>query len=439
MRKKNFMKYILLLSTAVFLLFVAFNCKSPTAPLANNTSITLSLADVSCTEAWLSIKAQNVSYPVSLTIKSGSKALLATNLTNTDSVIYIDSLLPNQSYTLQGSFTNTNHLTTTTNSLNIQTLDTTSNNFTWQTFTFGGNAGSCSLYDCTIVNDTLAYAVGEIYLTDSTGQPDPQAYNFAVWNGKIWQLLKVPYVYNGLNLYGSIYSIFALSESDIWFGIGNMIHWDGQKYLPIQMPSSVWGPNRIDKIWGDNNENFYIVGNGGSIAHYQNGQWSKIESGTNNNVTDVWGSTMNKGEIIYCVNHDQYGTNNSEIISIQNNEATITSFNEDEIALSIWIPDKNIIYVGGGSGLFKRTNNNWEKINYKNSGYVGEIRGNASNDFFISGGYGLAAHFNGSRWKVYDEISLNAGNYYSESMKGNVVILVGYNYDSAVIALGRRN
>jgi len=61
-------------------------------------------------------------------------------------------------------------------------MDTTSNSFTWQTFTFGGNAGSCNLFDAALVNDTLAYAVGSIYLTDSTEHPDPLPYNLVKWN-----------------------------------------------------------------------------------------------------------------------------------------------------------------------------------------------------------------------------------------------------------------
>ena len=47
--------------------------------------------------------------------------------------------------------------------------DTTSHNYAWQTFILG-DGNSSVLYDAAIINDTLIYAVGEIYLKDSTGQ-----------------------------------------------------------------------------------------------------------------------------------------------------------------------------------------------------------------------------------------------------------------------------
>src|SRR5208283_5579955 len=66
-------------------------------------------------------------------------------------------------------------------------FDTTSHIFAWQTFTFGGGGGS-ELTDVAIINDTLVYAVGEIYLPDS---PAGQPYNFEVWDGKTWTLSRI--------------------------------------------------------------------------------------------------------------------------------------------------------------------------------------------------------------------------------------------------------
>jgi len=65
---------------------------------------------------------------------------------------------------------------------NNNNQDTTSHNFTFQTFTFGEHSSSV-LYDVAIVNDSSIWAVGEIYLNDSLGQPDPIAYNSTHWDG----------------------------------------------------------------------------------------------------------------------------------------------------------------------------------------------------------------------------------------------------------------
>ncbi len=111
--------------------------------------------------------------------------------------------------------------------------DTTSHNFTFQTFTFGGDAGSCDLNDVAIINDTLAYAVGSIYLNDSTtGQPDPQPYNFAVWDGKVWKIQKIPYYYQGQPFYGPIYSLWAFNANDIlvWYWKHDPLQWSNIQF-----------------------------------------------------------------------------------------------------------------------------------------------------------------------------------------------------------------
>ena len=70
--------------------------------------------------------------------------------------------------------------------------DTTSSNFTFQTFTFGAsNAGSSYLQDVAVVSDSDIWAVGAVYLDSADGVPDPNAYNAVHWNGKEWQPIKI--------------------------------------------------------------------------------------------------------------------------------------------------------------------------------------------------------------------------------------------------------
>jgi hypothetical protein len=63
--------------------------------------------------------------------------------------------------------------------------DTTSHNWTFETFLLGGAASSV-LYDVAIVNDSTAMGVGELYLQDSSGQADPNACNLVKWDGQNW-------------------------------------------------------------------------------------------------------------------------------------------------------------------------------------------------------------------------------------------------------------
>ncbi len=76
--------------------------------------------------------------------------------------------------------------------------DTTSHSFTWQTFEFGDDGASpSSLKDVAIINDSDIWAVGSVYLNDSTGQPDYNAYNAIHWDGNKWELKRITVNFRG--------------------------------------------------------------------------------------------------------------------------------------------------------------------------------------------------------------------------------------------------
>ncbi len=84
--------------------------------------------------------------------------------------------------------------------------------------------------------------------------------------------------------------IFAFSSNDIWM-VGSLpIHGDGQNWIMYDVRSTVDPSLSLSKAWGSSTNDMYFVGNSGSIAHYQNGQWSRIESGTDYyNIRILWG------------------------------------------------------------------------------------------------------------------------------------------------------
>ncbi len=428
--KRYCLLYLLLF---VSLLLTLQSC-SPTEPTATN--IELSVSDVSCTEAWIKVSGETGS---ELILNRDDKEVQRFTLTTSPQTVYDDSLLPNKTYTYQAVQNNK-----TSSKITAKTLDTTSSNFTWQTFTFGGNAGSCAFYDCAIVNDTLAYAVGEVYLNDSTGQPDPQPYNFAKWNGKEWKLLKVPYYYQGQSYYHPIESVFAFGAHDIWYAGNGVIHWDGNQFKPVPIPSNVWGQDQINKMWGASSSNFYIVGNSGSIAHYTNGNWQKLASGTSLQFLDIYGamdSETGEPEILAVCNRNY--TPGNGLFSLQGNTAKEISLNPIKWdILALWfIPDRHYYIVG--SGIYEKTflsDSLWkgEPLDISRYGKSG-IRGNGLNDIFVSGAFGEFLHFNGVRWQSFiNELGKFNGSYGGVAVKNNIVLTVGYEGQQAKILMGKR-
>ena len=97
---------------------------------------------------WLKIKADSLILPAEIKLLSDA---ITRNiiLTTKDTVLYIDSLLPNQTYNYQAVLST--DTTIKSEKVTAQTLEPTSHNFTWQTWEFGQHSSSV-LYDVTIID-----------------------------------------------------------------------------------------------------------------------------------------------------------------------------------------------------------------------------------------------------------------------------------------------
>jgi len=83
-------------------------------------------------------------------------------------------------------------------------------------------------------------------------------------------------------------AVLTLNDSLVIIGSASQLAFiNGEKQTKTEcIPLTI----SINKLWVVNSNNFYSVGNAGNIVHYQNGQWSKIESGTTTNIREIWGT-----------------------------------------------------------------------------------------------------------------------------------------------------
>jgi len=323
--------------------------------------------------------------------------------------------------------------------------DTTSQNFSWQSWSFGEHSSSV-LYDVAIINDSSIWCVGEIYINDSIGQTDPQAYNAIHWNGSVWGLRRITVNYRGNLITPPLEGVFAFSNTDIWF-VGSLpLHGDGENWIIYDLRSTVDPNISLSKVWGSSSSDIYFVGRNGSIARYLNGTWSKIESGTDLDVYDIWGDyndTNGEYEII-AIAAKQFITYDKKIFRITGN--TIQNIQTDSIPYSIhglWFMSGKKYFVTG-AGLYSKNNINnsslWEWLhpdvtNY----YLYAIRGQDSNDMFACGAFGETIHYNGNTWKSYRaETNIFNGAFNSIDINKNIVVTVGYDSPKAVIKMGAR-
>ena len=314
--------------------------------------------------------------------------------------------------------------------------DTTSHNFTFQFWTFGEHSGS-TLRDVVVIDENSIYTVGEIYLLDSLGQPDPQAYGVAIWDGQDWELKKMFY---NTNIPVTPRGIFVVSPTEIYLASGSIFQWDGSSstvllvYSRLNLPD----PNgTLEKLWGSSGSSIYGVGNVGSIVFYNGTGWQRIVSGTDLNINDIWGITDEYGiRFMLCPAYNFGSGGEKKLISLSNNTVGEIPWMDNRELYTVWFNRREKIYAGG-EGLFYRTNNQWSEETLPEL-FKFRVRGNELNDIWTVGGFGFAAHYNGASWKTFEEVSLESGNYRGLAVKGNIVAMTGNEGIKAVITIGRR-
>ncbi|QKJ96351.1 MAG: glucosyl transferase [Ignavibacteriota bacterium] len=407
------------------LLLQACNTTDPPPPDGEKATLELKLEDVSCIEAWIELTTTNLQLPATITLEQINPAgdtLSHISILNTqDSLLYIDSLLPNQTYKFHTTIQAFNH---TSNELSVTTMDTTSHNFTFETFTFGGTAGSSVLYDVAIINENNIWAVGEIYVAD-TSQNGYTMYNAVHWDGNQWELKRI--LYDG-NIW-TIKTIFAFNQNDIWFSA--FVRYDGQKFieLPISPILTGWS---INKIWGSSSSNLYVVGNNGNIVFYNGTSWSRIESGTDLNIGDIWGITDDSG------GYNKYIAADNAMLKLdEDNNLSRIDAEPGMILNSVWGISNRLIYTAG-DGIVLYKNNNWEKIYSQGVNTIYRIRGQYYNDICGIGSPGsIIYHFNGYSWASINPDPNN--RYRSIDIKENTIAVSGYQGEKAAITILRRN
>ncbi len=413
-------------------------------------NLKLELEDVSCTEAWLQLTTNNIQLPATINLYKNNSVSHIYNLNTKDSLLYIDSLLPNQTYKLKVSSIQN---PVSSNELSVSTMDTTSHNITWQTFTFGENGiGSSTFYDVAIINENDIWVVGEIYMNDSLGNPDSQRYNAVHWNGQTWELKRIQTLFRGNIITVALEGIFAFSKTDIWM-VGSLpIHGDGNNWAMYDLRTTVDPNLSLSKAWGSSSNDIYFVGRTGSIIHYQNGNWKKIESETNIDIKDVYG-IPNGNEIWTCGWNFQTGQ--SMILKV----AQSTS----EIIWDSEIPDPKFIYSGLINGVcsngnsefvfvggqvyrqslldgrlarreWVKTTNGSKVLELGNYGY--RIKSSKKNNIAVVGDAAMIWHYNGATWYKFTELYNEEDRLYGLAITDNLIVAVGKRYATGTLGLG---
>ena len=443
--KKLFTKSKIVFPILLLSVFIQLSCDTaepPTPPLVVPTpkAVTLKLIDVSCTEAFIKVNAADSVLPVTITVSKDNNELYNFTLTKTDTVIIDNTLQPNSLYIYQTT-EQINSKEEKSDTIQVKTLPITSSNFIWQTFAFGEplTGGSCNLNDVFIINENDIWAVGEIYLDDS-GLP----YNAVHWDGTKWEAKRITVNFRDNLITPPLHGVFCFSATDIWMAGSLPIHGNGIEWTLYDIRTTVDPNLSVAKAWGSNTNDIYFVGNLGSIAHYYNGIWNKLESGTESRFNDIWGYYNEKSgnTTVLTVSSELMTISDHRLISITGNQAKDTlDYPYNRKLRSVWFKNNNSPIYVSGSDLMKYYKGKWQLFDLSDW-VIHSMRGNDVNDIVVIDAQGVFYHYNGMEWDK-DESLIDKYGFESIAIKNNTVVIVGTVLNGglaseAVIMLGKR-
>jgi hypothetical protein len=428
------MKRAILGALVISLGILIKSCDTTDPP--DNKSLTLKLEDVSCTEAWIELTTTNLQLPTTITLKqtnpTGDTKSQIINLNIKDSLLYIDSLLPNKSYTFIASHSSASGGLSgiTSNTLSVTTMDTTSHDFTWQSWTFG-TIGSSTLYDVAIINENNIWAVGEILIAD-TSINGYTTYNAVHWDGSQWNLKKITVTFRGNLITPPLEGVFAFSTEDIWF-VGSLpIHGDGENWIMYDLRTTLDPNISLSKAWGISSNNIYFVGRNGSIAHYNGSTWTKIESGTGVMLNSINGEPS--GSETWISGYNPTGNHHSILLLVEGLTASVIweaqnlvgtppyGFNIQSIYLY-----NDLLFIASDEGIFRKNTRldlSPQRLS-SNPVWKYKITGTDQNDIYCVGDNSIITHYNGIKMKIIHQIFSNTSVFYSATAKNNTMASVG--------------
>lgn len=314
--------------------------------------------------------------------------------------------------------------------------DTTSQNFTFETYEFGDGFASSSLNDVWIFDENNIWAVGWVGETE-TGPTT----NIMHWDGTSWNRRGPQFTTSGLE------GIWAYDSSHIYLASGAIRNYINGEFGAEDLTHLNFDQGqRVQQLWGSSLSNIYGVGPWGIIVHYDGSTWRKIDFSTEWYFYGVTGS----GEtgIAYAVarssNNSKSGLfeiKDNSITMIATDEGTNDFYTFNSVAL---ITDNEIWAVGRGVFEYKIAEGEFEKIDdLGNPPSLGSISPAAPNDIYMYGGnydgIPVLIHYNGLSFKEIQLPERNGMFYNGSYSTSTQSILTSFSENKAYLVITKRN
>lgn len=386
------LKYV---TFAIIILLYFFNsCNSiePKIPI-RNSKIDVELVDVSCNEAWINIKTENIELPAWLFYRVNGGGDNSFLLYTPDTLIYHTGYIPQ----FENTFILTNSLTfhpDSTTELKFNTLDTTIVNYTWKLDTLGSTQSD--------ITGIWGSSSNDVWVT-GTFTSNTLTSLLAHYDGIEWKYVRPNDIHKiGGIQSGDLFGIKGIDENNIWV-VGNgegaaypsgdsvwafVAYYDGNEWKDI---SPIIPNERLFNVWAASKNKVWAVGTNGTIIFYDGNNWTKQYSGTNLQLGGIDGIDENN---IYVVG---YSFDYSEGVALHFDgetwEKVYLDGNNTEPFRSVKVFSQRKIWIVGTS-TYVYNGERWNLLGAIGSDQT-SIDGNGYNDIFIGGFQSQITHFDG--------------------------------------------
>jgi len=317
--------------------------------------------------------------------------------------------------------------------------DSTTQNFTFETFEFGSGGESSWLNDVWIFNENNIWAVGYIDVTSTSGRT-----NIVRWDGTKWGGFGGQFNSAGFD------GIWAADSNNIYFASGVIRKYENGAIKTIDLTNLSFSQGQaITKLWGSSTSNIWGVGPWGTIVHYDGSPsgagWTKIDFDQQWRFNAITGS--NETGVAYASANDE--NFNRILVKLENNTTEIIFSTQQGMSPRTFDLKymNDYLYMAGSdfsSTLIWRYSINAKEIDslftlVPTTGLF-NITGEKEIDLYYWGsdfGVGKMVHYNGKRYKIFDlpKASLTTGGADTE---GDVSAFVGNNNNKGFITVVNR-
>ena len=424
----NMMQKIFIFLFYFIIIFLNLNCSTGSSPLVDD-KLSIEPIFIDATKSYFKTTSTNLSDEYEIRLFRDDSLISISKSLNSNIMITDSNLLPGHYY----SYYATQHLknsgiSTRSNKVDINTLDTTSQIFDIKTDLFG-HIGS-HLRDVHIFSPSEIWAVGGIYDGD-------ELYGALIWDGSSWVSKNL--IWDEAHIQPN--DFFSFNNDKIWLTGGSIFYYQ-QDSLELSYLRDIVNKQSMSRSWGVSENNLFSVGNHGTILDYDGQEWHNLNINSDDGFIDISGYANSEDDInLWVIGNNSIiyydgssWTNLIDEIRSYFTEYFIPTavFASDKIngvLVALAMPTKSIVFFLSPEIVYPM-------ILFECDIYVRAISATNFNDIFVSGDYLRFGHYNGKVFQRKDD-QVGSGYLLGIDMLGDFTIIVGQipNYTSIIITM----